>query len=256
MIKYLVIGNPIEHSLSPLVHNYWIKKYGLTESIYEKKKVDKKDLKKIVAQVRNGELKGVNVTVPYKKDIIPFLDRLDNVAEKTHSVNTLCKVKEEVWGYNTDAKGFDDSLKKEGIDYRDKNIFILGSGGVTSSILYHLTFYAKKVYVTNRTIEKAHLLQRKDTTGKIEVVDWGQVPKNCNLIVNTTSVGLNKDENLNLNFKDYENNEDVLFYDLIYNPEETNFLMNARLRGNKVMNGKMMFLSQAQTAFRIWTNIV
>ena len=256
MIKYLVIGNPIEHSLSPLIHNYWIKKYVLAESIYEKKKVEKKDLEKIVEQVRNGELKGVNVTVPFKKDIIPFLDGLDDVAKKTLSVNTLCKVKEEVWGYNTDAKGFDDSLKKEGINYRDKNIFIIGSGGVTSSILYHLTLYAKKVYVTNRTKEKAHLLKTKDTTGKIEVVDWGQVPNNCNLIINTTSIGLNKDERINLNFKDYEKNKDVLFYDLIYNPIETNFLMNARLRGNKTMNGKMMFLNQAQTAFQIWTKIV
>ena len=137
MKKYLVIGNPIEHSLSPLIHNYWMRKYGLIDNIYEKKKVEKKDLKKIVNQVRNDELKGVNITVPFKQEIIPFLDRLDDAANNTQSVNTLCKVKNEVWGYNTDVNGFEDSLTlNKIINYKNKDIFSLGAGGVTSSIMY------------------------------------------------------------------------------------------------------------------------
>ena len=83
----------------------------------------------------------------------------------------------------------------------------------------------------------------------------GKKPKICDIVINTTSVGLIKDENLDLDFKDYKNNKNVLFYDLIYNPKETNFLKDAKLRGNKTMNGKMMFLWQAQIAFKIWTNI-
>ena len=101
---------------------------GYIDSIYEKKKVEKEDLESIVKQVRNDELKGINITVPFKNEIIPFLDRLDNVALSTQSVNTLFKVKNEVWGYNTDVEGFDDSLTGDNIEYNNKNIFILGAG--------------------------------------------------------------------------------------------------------------------------------
>ena len=257
MRKYLVIGNPIEHSLSPLIHNYWMRKHGLTDSVYEKKKVEKKDLEGIVKQIRNGELEGVNVTVPFKKEIIPFLDHLDNAAISTESVNTLCKVKNEIWGYNTDVAGFDNSLARDNIEYSNKDIFILGAGGVTYSIIFNLIFTANKIYITNRTKKKAEQLKKfTDLIGKeIEIIDWGQTPKVCDLVINTTSVGLTKDENLDLDFKGYENNKDTLFYDIIYNPKETNFLKDAKLRGNKTMNGKMMFLHQARIAFQIWTGV-
>ena len=87
----------------------------------------------------------------------------------------------------------------------------------------------------------------------IEIVDWGKKIELCDLVINTTSVGLSKDENINFDFSDYDNNKDVLFYDLIYNPQETNFLRKAKLRGNRTMNGKLMFLWQAQLAFKMWT---
>jgi shikimate dehydrogenase len=273
MKKYLVIGNPIGHSLSPLIHNYWMKKYHLIDSVYEKKKVEKKDLIGIVDQVRSGEIKGVNITVPYKKEIIPLLDEIKGDAQLTQSVNTLCKVNNEVHGYNTDTKGFkyslDDShlpnnLEYNFIDCKNKNIFIIGAGGVTSSILEAFIDTANKIYITNRTKEKAKelkklgdisitLLGRKKNT--IEVVEWGEKPEICDVVINTTSVGLTRDENLNLDFKDYQNNKKTLFYDLIYNPKETKFLKQARLRGNKTMNGKMMFIWQAQIAFHMWTGV-
>ena len=273
MKKYLVIGNPIGHSLSPLIHNYWMKKYHLIDSVYEKKKVEKKDLISIVDQVRSGEIKGVNITVPYKKEIIPLLDEIKGDAQLTQSVNTLCKVNNEVHGYNTDTKGFkyslDDShlpnnLEYNFIDCKNKNIFIIGAGGVTSSILEAFIDTANKIYITNRTKEKAKelkklgdisitLLGRKKNT--IEVVEWGEKPEICDVVINTTSVGLTRDENLNLDFKDYQNNKNTLFYDLIYNPKETKFLKEARLRGNKTMNGKMMFIWQAQIAFHMWTGV-
>jgi shikimate dehydrogenase len=264
MKKYLVIGDPISHSLSPLIHNYWMKKHRLIDSIYEKKKVEKKDLEGIVNQVRTGEIKGVNITVPYKKEIIPLLDDIKGDAQLTQSVNTLSKVNNEVYGYNTDTEGFKNSLINDYIEYHNKNILIIGAGGVTPSILEAFVNTANKIYITNRTKEKANelkklgdisvnLLRREKDT--IEVINWGERPKTCDIIINTTSVGLIKDENLNLDFEHYEGNKNSLFYDLIYNPKETNFLKKARLRGNKTMNGKMMFLWQAQIAFQIWTGI-
>ena len=92
-------------------------------------------------------------------------------------------------------------------------------------------------------------------TGKVEIIDWGKKLKPCDLVINTTSVGLTKDKNWSLDFEDYEYNKNALFYDINYNPQETKFLKNAKLRGNKTMNGKMMFLHQAQIAFKLWTGV-
>ena len=266
MNKYLVIGNPIAHSLSPLLHNYWFKKYRFLDSIYEKKKVEKKDLKKIVEQIKNDEVKGVNVTVPFKREIFNFIDTAPHEVQFTKSVNTLVKENDKVIGYNTDQQGFEISLEENDWDCKDKKILIIGAGGVTPSILS--TFIkvdgAEKIYLSNRTRSKAEELKKfwdkalgiyqmkKDT---IEIIDWEKKSELCDLIINTTSVGLTKDEKLNFDFSDYKNKKDVLFYDLIYNPKETNFLKDARIRGNRTMNGKMMFLWQAHLAFKMWTGV-
>ena len=265
MKKYLVIGNPIEHSLSPLIHNYWMEKYRLVDSVYEKRKVEEKDLKNIIEEIREDEIVGVNVTVPFKKLIIPLLDRLDSTAEETQSVNTLFKIKNEIIGYNTDSTGFWETIKEiypQGDDsfklpLEDKHIFILGAGGVTSSIISALKLQgANNIILSNRTKEKANELRK--LFPEIEVLDWGKRPPVCNVVINTTSIGLTKNEELKIDFSDYDKDfhKNLLFYDLIYNPKETTFLKKARLRGNKTMNGKMMFLNQAKYAFNIWTNIV
>jgi shikimate dehydrogenase len=266
MRKYLVIGNPIEHSLSPLIHNHWIKKYNLKDSVYEKRMVEEKDLKNIIEEIRKDEIVGVNVTVPFKKLIIPFLDKLDSVAEETQSVNTLFKINNKVVGYNTDSAGFQDSIRKfyphsndsmMSLTLKDKNIFILGAGGVTSSIISALkNDGANNIILSNRTKEKANELQK--LFPEIKVIDWGKRPSICNIIINTTSIGLIKDEEIKIDFSDYDKNfhKNLLFYDLIYNPKETIFLKKARLRGNKTTTGKMMFLNQAKYAFNIWKNIM
>jgi len=265
MKKYLVIGNPIGHSLSPLIHNHWMKKYGLVDSVYEKKKIEEKDLKNIIKEIRNDEMVGANVTVPFKKLIIPFLDELDFVAKETQSVNTLFKINNKIVGYNTDSAGFLDSIKEfyprssdsmKPIPLVGKHIFILGAGGVTSSIISALKNEGANIFLSNRTKEKADEL--KKLFPEIEVLDWGKRPPFCNIVINTTSAGLAKDEEAKIDFSDYDKDfhKNTLFYDLIYNPKETIFLKKARLRGNKIMNGKMMFLNQAKYAFNIWTNIV
>jgi shikimate dehydrogenase len=266
MKKYLVIGNPIEHSLSPLIHNHWMKKYHLTESVYEKRKVEEKNLKNIIKEIRVGKIVGANVTVPFKKLIIPFLDKLDFSAEETQSVNTLFKINNKIIGYNTDRTGFLDTIRKfyppsndstMPLPLQGKRILILGAGGVTSSIISALKDEgANNIILSNRTKKKANEL--KKLFPEIEILDWGRKPPICNIVINTTSIGLIKDEEIKIDFSDYDKNlhKNLLFYDLIYNPKETNFLKKARLGGNKTMNGKMMFLNQAKYAFNIWTNIM
>ena len=266
MNKYLVIGNPIDHSLSPLLHNYWFKKYRFFDSIYEKKKVEKEDLKKIVEQIMREEIKGVNVTVPFKREIFNYVDSAPQDAQFTKSVNTLIKENNKVVGYNTDQQGFEISLEEKQWVPKNKKVLIIGAGGVTPSILSSFIKVngAEKIYLSNRTREKAEelkkfwdkslgIFQMKENT--IEIIDWEKKCELCDLVINTTSIGLKKDEKINFDFSDYDNKKEVLFYDLIYSPKETNFLREAKTRGNKTMNGKMMFLWQAHLAFKMWTGI-
>ena len=264
MKKYLVIGNPIEHSLSPLIHNHWIKKYRLPDSVYEKRKVDQKDLKNIINEIKDEKIVGANVTVPFKKSIIPYLDELHKTAKDTQSVNTIHKVDNKIVGYNTDTMGFlrtvheyyNFATPELATDASRRDFFILGAGGVTPSIITPLQFLVGTspgvVWVSNRTEKNAN--QLKKLFPKIELIKWGERPSFfCDIVVNTTSVGLKKDDNINIDFTNID--KKTLFYDLIYNPKETNFLRDARLRGNKTINGQMMFLLQAKEAFRIRTNI-
>jgi len=261
MKKYLVIGNPIEHSLSPVIHNYWMKKHNLTDSIYEKRKVEEKNLKNIINEIRDENLAGINVTVPFKKSIIPFLDELDSSAEETKSVNTIFKENNKIVGFNTDKPGFALTIKDlyltkdvKNINHLEKKVvFILGAGGVTASIISAFQHDETRIFLSNRTKENANEL--KKNFPKLEILDWGQRPSNFDIAINTTSIGLEANERISLDFSDCDKDKNKLFYDLIYNPKETNFLKEAKLRGNKIMNGQKMFLNQAMYAFKLWTNI-
>lgn len=257
MNSYFVIGNPIDHSLSPLIHNYWFKKYQI-QSIYEKKKLEENNLKDFTDEIRNSEhINGVNVTVPFKNKILPFLDELTPISKKTLSVNTIFKKNRKLIGHNTDATAFHKTLNKNN-SWLALNALIIGAGGVTSSIIWAIRELnlKGKLYITNRTKEKAiELVKRIGPLGiNIEVLEWGEIP-DVNLVVNTTSVGLIKDEKLSLDFGKYQNNKNSLFYDLIYNPKETKFLNDAKKRNNEIMNGKMMFLLQAKQSFQLWTEV-
>ena len=250
MKKFLVIGNPIKHSLSPKLQNYWMKKYNIV-GLYEKKKLSDFDLKNLVSEIRNQNLIGVNVTVPFKRKIISYLDKLDPSAEKTQSVNTIYLKDNKVVGQNTDIDGFDRALKSTKFDISGKKIFILGAGGVVPSIIVALNkMKVSKIIISNRTKQRANDL--KDLFENIEIVDWGNVP-DFDVIINSTSVGLNENEEVNLDFSNVGKNK--FFYDLIYNPKETNFLKSAKKQGNIIENGKMMFIYQASLAFEIWHGV-
>ena len=264
MNNYFVIGNPIVHSLSPVIHNHWFKKYHI-EGHYEKKKLEEEDLKNFTSEIRNNKnINGANITVPFKKKIINFLDELSPAAQTTQSVNTIVKKNGKIIGYNTDVSAFNETIKnyiKNKFDDKSLNSLIIGAGGVTSSVissLVNLNNINSTSYVMNRTKKNAEDLVLKGLNGLSnipKILEWGDIPKNLDIIINTTSVGLIKDENLNLDFSSYKGRNSTLFYDLIYNPKETNFLTDAKKRGNQIKNGKMMFLLQAKHAFRLWTNV-
>ena len=250
MKKYLVIGNPIDHTLSPKLHNYWIKENKIN-AIYEKKLLKKEDLKNIIKDVREEKIQGINVTVPFKKEVISLLDQQTPKAILTQSVNTIFKEGDAVIGDNTDIGGFELSLKHINYETKNKKIFILGAGGVVPSIILALKASGtSKIYLSNRTKEKAEELKKIDKN--INIVNWGETV-DSDLIINATSLGLKPDDNININIKGFGKNK--LFYDVIYNPAETKFLKDAKKNGNNVENGKIMFIYQAKLAFEIWHGV-
>ena len=267
MKKYLVIGNPIDHSLSPKLHNKWFQTEGI-DAVYDKKKIKEKDLREIINKVKNETIDGINVTVPFKKLVIPFLDELTLEASKVQSVNTILKKDNKVVGANTDIYGFEASLDHKNFKLKDKKIFILGAGGVVSSIIYVLKKKGvAKITVSNRTKKKVEDL--KKIYPDLEVIDWGQNIE-FDMIINATSLGLGEKDKIGLDFgeskfvdqiakyKNEENKKKInstkLFYDVIYmhGDKVTDFLLTGKRLGHETIDGSLMFLHQAAESFRIW----
>ncbi len=250
MKNYLVVGNPIEHSISPKIHNYWFKENNV-EGIYRKEALSEKDLKNFIDQIRNKEITGANVTVPFKQKIIKYMDELTPESQLANSVNTIILSNKKVVGHNTDINGFYLSINLNKINLKNKEALILGSGGVTPSIIVALKKLGlKKIIVSNRTKEKA--IELKEKFESVEVLDWGETVKS-DVVINSTSIGLNQSDNLKIDFDVF--NTDTLFYDVIYNPKQTNFLKDANKRGFTTQNGFLMFVYQAAEAFKKWHNI-
>ena len=199
-----------------------------------------------------GRVDGMNVTVPFKKKIIPFLDELGYFAKKTQSVNTIYKKKDKIVGDNTDVIGFEYALQHIKYSVKGKKIFILGAGGVTSSIIFALEYMgASVIMLSNRTKEKAENL--KKLFPKLELIKWGDI-KNFDMIINATSLGLKENDKIPVNYDQIGSGK--FFYDVIYNPTKTNFLSEAEKRGNQIKNGKTMFFYQAFSAFEKWTGLL
>ena len=249
MKKYFVIGNPIDHSLSPKVHNYWLKKNNINAT-YDKIKLEKQEIENFIQDIKRQKIAGCNVTVPFKKAVIPFLDKLSPESQATQSVNTIIFNNNVLVGHNTDIAGFNIAIKKTNFNLKGKKIFILGAGGVVPSIIFALKkMSVSEIIISNRTIEKAENL--KILFNGLKVLKWGNVP-DFDMVINATSLGLNKEE-INLDFSNSGRNN--LFYDVIYNPTETNFLKKGKELGNKIENGKTMFIYQALEAFKLWHNL-
>jgi len=251
MKKYLVIGNPIKHSLSPKLHNYWIKENNI-DAVYDKRQLNKNDVEGIISEVKSEKIDGINVTIPFKKSVIPFLDQLTPLAKEAQSVNTIYKKNNKVVGDTTDVGGFECSLKHINYNVRNKKVFILGAGGVALSIILALKrLGSSKIFLSNRTKKQPEDL--KKNYSDLEIVDWGQSP-DFDMIINATSLGLKKDDQIELDYDKLGPNK--LFYDVIYNPTKTNFLFQGEKFGNQIENGMMMFIYQAQLSFNSWHKIL
>ena len=249
MKKFFVIGNPINHSLSPKLQNHWLKENNI-DATYDKIKLKDPQIKNFIQDIKKQKIAGCNVTVPFKKTVIPFLDKLSPEAEQTQSVNTITFDNGDLVGHNTDIAGFDTAIRKLNFSVKGKKVLILGAGGVVPSIIFALkNMHVQEIIISNRTREKAENL--KVLFNDLKILDWGNLT-DFNMVINATSLGLNN-EKINLNFSSLGN--DKLFYDVIYNPPETNFLKMGKELGYMTENGKTMFVYQALEAFKLWHKI-
>ena len=255
--QFGIIGNPLSHSLSPILHNFWFKKNNLKAN-YSLIEIKNNQIKSIINKIRDKELYGINITIPYKQDVISYVDLIVNDAKETSSVNTIYLNSEnKVVGENTDVYGFEQSFlnKLEEQDLDNKNILILGAGGVTPSLIYALIKKKiKKIFISNRTLQKAKNIKKKFSS--IEIIEWEKIfhkIEEMDLIINATSLGMKNGpnfENLIQRFK-----PGLIYYDVVYNPLETKMLKHFKEKNVKTFNGLGMFLFQGQKAFSLWNKI-
>tara|TARA_B100000963_G_scaffold295384_1_gene266267 strand:+ start:2789 stop:3607 length:819 start_codon:yes stop_codon:yes gene_type:complete len=252
--KFGIIGNPIKHSLSPVLHNYWFEKYGI-DANYSIIEVNEENLKNIIKKIRDKELSGINVTLPFKQKIINQTDQIINDAELTGSVNTILLDGEKVIGENTDVYGLQAAYLKEIDNCVTKNALVIGAGGVSPSVILSLKKSGvKKISITNRTNEKCIFLKKKFNF--LNILAWNNLENEINkfdIIINATSLGLKGGEDFKFNFLNTK--KSVIYIDTIYNPLETKTYSFLKEEGKKVFNGLDMFMYQGQKSFYLWNKI-
>ena len=255
-----VIGKPIKHSLSPLIHNYWINKYELGLE-YKKMEVERESLPSLIENVRDEKITGLNITLPYKKDIISYIDEVSYSAKDIGAINTVFLRGNKVYGENTDGIGFTRALeKKTKFNFSNKSIYILGAGGASYGIISELIGKnVEKIYVTNRTKQKTIQLikhfKTKNKEIKLEFIEWKDLAPNSDvdLIINTTSFGMKDNECIKINMNNLR--DTLIFVDIIYSPKETELLKLFKKEGFVCMNGLNMLIEQAAVSFELWFNI-
>ena len=249
-----IIGNPVEHSLSPVLHNYWLKKYDI-DAIYSIIKIEEDGLSGTVKKIKEGSLSGINVTLPYKQKIINHIDQVVNDAKLTGSVNTLLLEKDIVVGENTDVFGLQAAyLKKIGNNINRKAL-IIGAGGVSPSVILSLEKSGvKHISIINRTYDKCLFLKKKFNF--LKILRWDDIKieiGNHDIIINATSLGLKDGQDFNFNFNECKKN--ATYIDTIYNPFKTKTFKFLEDKGIKVFNGLDMFIYQGQKSFYLWHKI-
>ncbi|MBF8984438.1 shikimate dehydrogenase [Lutibacter sp. B2] len=248
---YAVIGDPIEHSLSPEIHNT-VFDHKKENSIYIPLGIKEEELEKNIYMLRNNFL-GFNVTKPHKQKIMKYIDQLDDRARVYNAVNTVKVVDGKLIGYNTDGYGFSKSI--ENVHLKKKRALLLGAGGAASVVAYEILQKGAYITIANRNIEKAKILKEQllayDSSFTIEVSKIEDLKAEYYFIVNATPIGMNpKSEELPVSLHIIKNAS--VAYDLIYNPNRTKFLKIAEEHGCKIINGFSMLFYQAIKAQEIW----
>ena len=257
MKKVCVIGWPVEHSRSPLIHNYWLKKYGI-DSVYEKKPIEPQHVLNFIANLAATEFIGCNVTIPHKETVFGAVSAVDETAARLGAVNTVYLRDNKVCGTNTDGEGFIASLGHSYPSFRlkGKAAIIIGAGGAAKSVIGALLDAGTgKIGVINRTRARILSLQKQFGSRVFEITEAiaDRELKNCELLVNTTSQGMEGQPPLELDIQNL--NADALVADIVYTPLETDILKRAGDLGHPTVGGLGMLLHQAVRGFELWFGV-
>jgi len=250
-----IIGNPITHSLSPVLHNYWFNKYNI-EANYSLLNIKEQEIESVVKKIKNKELSGINVTLPYKQKVISFVDQLVNDAKSTNSVNTIfLDDTNTIVGENTDVFGLQAAYLKEIPHIKNKKALVIGAGGVSPSVIFSLQkSKIQNMTIINRTHEKSIFLKKKFNS--LNVLEWKSLKQEISkfdIIINATSLGLKNGDDFEFNFDNVKDN--LIYIDTIYNPIETKTLKFLKENKIKTFNGLDMFIYQGQKSFYLWNKI-
>ena len=255
---YGVLGYPVKHSFSPPMHNAAFSTLKINAE-YRLFEIKPEDLKEFFGSLKEKNIWGLNVTIPHKEKVIPFLDSLSDEARLIGAVNTIRVSANALEGFNTDGEGFLRHLTEElGFSPRGKIIAVIGAGGAARAIsVYLIKALPKKMSVYDIDKNKTSVLVEhlKNNFKNIEFIAADSIPglniKDCDLLVNATPIGMIETDPCLVDGKFMHKN--ILVYDLIYNPKETRLLAQAKKVGAKISNGLGMLLYQGMLSFEIWT---
>lgn len=261
-----VIGHPITHSLSPKIHNYWLKQYEI-EGSYEAVDVSPQQLPEFIKTLSARGFVGVNVTIPHKQEVMKYLDNIHVEAAAIGAVNTIIIEQGKTYGHNTDAQGFITNIQEEmpDLDLFEQKAVMFGAGGAARAVAVALIEEGAKLFITNRTKEKATTLKQHlvkelaenypeiKQDDAITIVDWekrNEILSGAAILANTTSLGMKNYPALNIDLDHLP--EDAVVTDIVYSPLKTDLLKKAEERGNKTVDGLGMLLYQAEPGFYAW----
>jgi len=258
-----IIGDPIEHTMSPVMHNAAFQQLGL-DYLYVPFRVKQGELAKAIEGVRALNIRGLNVTIPHKVAVIQFLDELDHLAEKIGAVNTIVNNDGVLTGYNTDGAGFLQALLEGNIEPKGKNIVILGAGGAARALSFFLADRGANLVILNRSLELDWAKELASRISQIFAMEVEALELNrenlaaalgkADILVNATSVGMTPDIDQTLVTSDLLKSELIVF-DIVYNPIKTKLLREAEAAGAETISGVDMLVWQGALAFEKWTGV-
>ncbi len=258
---YGVIGDPIEHTLSPIMHNAAFEALRL-DCAFLAFKVKQMEVGKAIAGMRALNISGLNVTMPHKSAVIDFLDEADKTAKAISSVNTITNKEGRLMGFSTDGKGALNALKENGVDPKGKKVLLLGAGGAARAIAHTIAKEADQLVILNRTAKQAADLANflKETVNRNVIADAFLPTRikeeiaNSDILINATSVGMHpkaSESPVPANLL----KTDLAVMDIVYNPLETRLAKDAKAYGSKVVSGLEMLIYQGAASFEIWTGV-
>jgi shikimate dehydrogenase len=257
MKKACVIGWPIKHSRSPLIHNYWLNQHGI-DGVYESVAVESKNLHSFIRNLESNGYQGCNVTIPHKEAVVEAVDEFDNIVAQTGSLNTVYMSDKKILGTSTDGEGFLNNICAHypDFDIQNKTVFILGAGGSAKAICQKLiSAKARRIFVLNRTKERALELQNHFGT-IIQVVETTEIQerlKISDLLINTTSQGMIGQVALDFDIASLPAH--AIVADIVYVPLKTKLIETAEVRHLKTVPGLGMLLHQAVEGFERWFGV-